>query len=576
MDALYGFSGRPDERLLSSMGRILEHRGSEEVRDASPQGSMGIRFRPEYRRAIHQDGDLSLAIVGQLTDNGRPVDQPNLSSLANRWRREGQEGLEHLRGAFVLVLRDGDRWLLMRDAAGVRTMYWALHEKRLRFAIEPKSILADRSIPRRVRPGAVTQYLSYSFCPGTETMLEGLFELKPAHRLTWTPGSEPVQTRWYRYDDPVVTERSEEQWCEDFRRAMGDAVRERLSPGHGPVGVFLSGGLDSSVVAAEVRAQTSRPLYSYTIHFGDDYPNELPFARSVAERLGTEHRELCVSPQDFVPRLRRIAWHLDDPIGDPIAVPNFELAAMAAGEVSQIYNGEGGDPCFGGPKNLGMLLHHWYGGTPREPGFRERWYLESYRRAYPERDRLLSPEWRALTDDRRDLEQVLTPYFERDRPARFLDKLMLINIQLKGAHLILPKVDRMLGAWGLCASAPLFDERMLDFSFSLPGELKLHHGVEKVILKKVYRDCLPAPVIDRPKSGMRVPVHWWFLNEMKDFAREILDPTALRRVGIFNPARVQQLLSYSTTEGPGRYGLRLWMLMTFELWRRLVIEGESP
>jgi asparagine synthase (glutamine-hydrolysing) len=576
MDALFGFSGPPDPALLDRMGAVLAHRGSEQLRDIAPQGSIGLRHRRDVERRIFRDGQLSLAVIGQLTNNGAPVHAPDLEALASRWRREGVSAIEDLRGAFILVVRDGDTWHLVRDAAGVRTLYWAEHNARLRFGIEPKSILSDRSMPRQIRPGAVAQYLTFSFIPGHETMLSGLHELRPAHRLEWSPGQAPVEHRWLAYDQPADETADDEQWCQRFRDAMSQAVTERLPQGDGPVGVFLSGGIDSSVVAAELVRHAQRPIHSYTVHFGDDYPNEIEFARSVAKRLGTIHRELELRPGDFVPRLRKIAWHLDDPIGDPIAVPNFELAGMAASEVSHVFNGEGGDPCFGGPKNVSMLLHHWYGGASREPGFRERWYLASYRRAYDELERLLTPEWREHIDRQRDLEAVLTPFFEAERPVRFLDKLMSINIQLKGAHLILPKVDRMLGAWGLCAAAPLFDERMLRFSYTLPGHLKLAGGVEKVILKRAYEADLPADVIARPKSGMRVPVHWWFMDELRDVAQDILSPRSLKQSGIFNPERVQQLLDYNTVEGPGRYGLRLWMLITFELWRRIVVDGESP
>jgi asparagine synthase (glutamine-hydrolysing) len=151
---------------------------------------------------------------------------------------------------------------------------------------------------------------------------------------------------------------------------------------------------------------------------------------------------------------------------------------------------------------------------------------------------------------------------------------MAINIRLKGAHLILPKVERMTGAWGLTPLAPLFDERLIGLSFRMPPRLKLAGGVEKLVLKRAYAGDLPAAVIARPKSGMRVPVHFWLRGEMKRYARHILHPRRLRQAGIFQPERVRQLLNYDIEGGGGRYGLRLWMLITFEIWRRLTVEGE--
>ena len=268
-------------------------------------------------------------------------------------------------------------------------------------------------------------------------------------------------------------------------------------------------------------------------------------------------------------------WHLDDPIGDPITMPNFELASRAANECAQIFNGEGGDPIFGGPKNIPMLLHHWYGGVDRGKQFREEAYLQSYRRGYEEVSRLLTPEFRASFSIDEELTEPLTPFFACPHSRGFLDKLCAINIRLKGAHLILPKVERMLGAWRVQADAPLFDASLIRLSYRMPSQMRLRHGVEKIVIKDAYRDAIPLDVVMRPKSGMRVPVHYWFQGELKRYARRVLSSRSLKREGIFDPVRVRELLRYDTQEGPGRYGLRLWMLLTFELWRRIVIDGEA-
>jgi asparagine synthase (glutamine-hydrolysing) len=140
----------------------------------------------------------------------------------------------------------------------------------------------------------------------------------------------------------------------------------------------------------------------------------------------------------------------------------------------------------------------------------------------------------------------------------------------------LPKVERMAGAFRLVTASPLFDERLVRLSFEMPPRLKLDRGIEKIVLKRAYQDRLPREVIERPKSGMRVPVHFWFQGEMKRYAKKLLAPRELKKAGIFEPERVGRLLVYDTEEGPGRYGIRLWMLLTFEIWRRIVIEGEPP
>jgi asparagine synthase (glutamine-hydrolysing) len=255
-------------------------------------------------------------------------------------------------------------------------------------------------------------------------------------------------------------------------------------------------------------------------------------------------------------------------------MPNFELSRHVAKEVRWVFNGEGGDPCFGGPKNVPMMLHHWYGGIKRGKHFRERQYLASYRRAYDDLYRLLTPDWQKKIDFNSHLIGVLKPFFQSRTPPDFLHKLIAINIRLKGAHLILPKVERMTGAWGLTPLAPLFDERLVKLSFEMPGRMKLSGGVEKIVLKRAFTNRLPPEIIARPKSGMRVPVHFWFKGELKRYARKILGKKSIKNTGIFDPERVRHLLDYNTPEGRARYGLRLWMLITFEIWRRIVIEKE--
>ena len=594
MGAIFGFSGAPDPDLLRRMSATLAHRGergashSEHPRDGTV-ACRGLWEDPVARKlgsGLCVDGDQAIALAGYLTNGAslarnRPPDgAPDrtrdgdlLSALLRSYRDHGIAFVSQLRGAFVLVVRDRGVIHLARDGAGVRTVHYAKCEGRFLFASEPKGILAMPGFRRRIRPAAVAQYLTFSFVPGAGTMLEDLHELPAGHWVSCGTNGDVSTHRYFRFEETQAEpERGEDHWVQRLREETAQAVRERL-PANEPVGVFLSGGLDSSIVTAEVARQHGKRVKTYAIHFGKQYPHELDFARAVAQRCGTEHEEVLIRPKDFLPRLRRMIWHLDEPIGDPITQPNFELSARVARDVRWVFNGEGGDPIFGGPKNLPMLLHHWYG-VPRESNFRERRYLASYRRGYEEIARLLLPEFRRELDVRRDLEAILTPFFTATHPTTFLNKLMALNIRLKGAHLILPKVERMTGAWGLTALAPLCDERLIRSSFEMPPRLKLGNASEKRILKLAYRDLLPPEVLARPKSGMRVPVHFWFQGEMRRYARKILSPRAIRAAGIFDPARVKQLLDYDTEEGPGRFGLRIWMLITFEIWRRIVVEGE--
>jgi asparagine synthase (glutamine-hydrolysing) len=637
MGAVWGFTGPPDARVATSMGSVLSHRGGPRI-DATvdsrstiqlrePHGALCIGTVPPGIYEAPQQG-LTLALCGWLTGIGdarlahAAAEIPSASPvpfyrlLTERFRAEGPRVFDHLRGAYILVVRDGPAIHITRDGAGNRTVFYARRGDDWLFGIEPKAITAVAAFSKRIRPAALAQYLACSFVPGWGTMLEDLYELKAGHTVTLQSGQPARLCRWFRFEEdeppyrqmadptnggnsdasvisafppsvsssgdascialPVSTsDAADERLAARFRQEMERAVAQRIPRGE-PVGVFLSGGLDSSIITAELARQIGgKNVRTWAIHFGPKYRHELEFARAVAERCGTVHEEVLIQPRNFLPRLRRMVWHLDDPIGDPITQPNFELAAHVSRDVRYIFNGEGGDPCFGGPKNIPMMLHHWYGGLDRQDNFRERHYLESYRRAWDEIHFLLSDEVRQQIDVGRDLDGVFAPYLRAEHPRLFLNRLTSINIREKGAHLIQPKVERMLAAHGLTPLAPLFDERLIRFSFRMPPRWKLHRGIEKTILKRAYENELPAEVIHRPKSGMRVPVQYWFRGEMRRYARKILSPKAVRRAGLFNPERVKQLLDYNIEEGRGRYGLRLWMLITFELWRRIVVEGES-
>ncbi len=558
MSVIFGFTGPPDLALLRHLSQSLSHRGTHRALDRETRsGTLGCRAMwPRSTRDHPSGADLawddqcSLVFCGHLTSPSSTTAE----ILLDQYKRDGLSFAQKLRGAFVLAILDQDRLVLFRDGAGRRTVYHTIHQGRFVFAIEPKALYRMPGFSPRLRPGAIAQYLTFSFVPGKDTMLEGIFEAPAGAYIDYDATHKSWRTqRYLRFEDAALASHdlqstdSDEVWIKRFQDDFTNAT-ETLRPRGEPIAIFLSGGIDSSIVTAEVKARHDDRVKTFALHFGPHYPNERCYARMVASHCGTDHEEVHIKPRDFLPQLRNMIWHLDEPIGDP---------------------------CFGGPKNLPMILQHWYGGVEKTPNFREKLYLASYRRAYEEMDYLLTPEWRRQIDPICDLEAILTPFFQTENPQRFLDKLLAINMRLKGAHLILPKVERMLAAAGLTPLSPLFDERIMQLAFALPGHLKLRGGIEKVILKEAFAGRVPQAVIDRPKSGMRVPVHFWFQGELRRYAHKILSPRHVKAAGIFRPERVKQLLQYHTEEGPGRFGLRLWMLLTFELWRRMVFDEDS-
>lgn len=546
---------------LETLCHALAHRGRR-IASASGKGWAAVALgRDGEAKSLRSDG-------AELFCSGSVSFGPDILGI---FGENIIQSLNRIAGAGITIFIQGKRLIVSRDGAGGRTLHYRFSNGGFSCASETKAFLALEGFRPELRPGALAQFLAYSFVPGPETMLRGVFTL-PAGCFLEIDLADPrpvAPQRWFFPEDneaSIPREESVDAFRDCFRRSV-----ERLLPqaGASPA-LFLSGGLDSSCVAAELARNHSETLHTYALHFGEGYPHELDFARQAVRFCGLKnHHEVLIRPKDFIPRLEAVVEALDEPIGDPVALPNFELASLVAKNHTAVFNGEGGDPLFGGPKNFHLLLHHWYGlpGSQNAPNHREKQYLSSYRRAYEEISRLLTPEFRETFDEDEELENPISPYFALEKPQGFLNKLMLINQRLKGAQLIQPKVERMLAAHNLRPLSPLFDEEMIRLSLAIPPTAKLSAGHDKVIMKQAFTGLLPETILHRPKSGMRVPVHFWMRKEMRSTVREVLSPSKLKAQGIFNHRRVSQLMKYETDEGPGRYGLRLWMLMTFQLWK---------
>jgi len=488
--------------------------------------------------------------------------------------------IQSLEGAFVSALAYGEKLILIRDHGGVKVLYWNLNKDRLIFASEIKALFADPSTPKRMRMAALPEYLTFSFVPGERTMFEDIYELQPGTTLKYHNGDVSLR-RHFLFEEMEwdgQERRSDHEYAEQVRADLEHSVGQCCGKKRTPPAVFLSGGIDSSaVLGVTANLFPGVPVKTFSVHFGPKYANENEYVSMMADRYKTDHTWLEIRPSNFVRRMRRIIWQLDDPIGDPITVPNFLLAEAGSRVSDVVLNGEGGDPCFGGPKNIPMMLVRMYGasGEPDE-AWLERNYLFSYRKCFSDLAQILSPDVLKESGGEDALTAIITPFLESAVPRSFLNKLMSINIRLKGANLILVKVDKMTSANQLLALPPLFSKRIIETSMACPPNLKLIGNIEKGILKRAVEDIVPDSIVQRPKSGMMVPVRFWFRGEMKRYARKVLSKKNLNRVGFFNTPYVRKLLKYDKTEIRGaRCGLKLWMLITFMLWHEQMIEGKT-
>jgi asparagine synthase (glutamine-hydrolysing) len=504
--------------------------------------------------------------------DGASLDGTPLAALAPERIGSLSERLAEVRGAFAVAWWDDAGALcLARDAIGERSLFYTERDGGLAFASALRALsdagLAGRALDR----AGLARYLTYAYVPGRHTLLREVRELLPGEQLRFRDGRVERRCYWELPgepdDDGVVDEGA---LTAELRATLEEAVRERLPAPGEACAALLSGGLDSSLVVALARRLHDGPLAAYSISFGDAHANELPFSGAVARHCGIPHRVVELSPGVVAHHLEDTMGALSDPIGDPLTVPNAVLFRELAAESRIALNGEGGDPCFGGPKNLPMLLARLFGDQGREES-PERTYLRAHHKCYDDLGAMLEPGL-AATLEEQPLEEDVAPFLRDPRWPRFVTQLMAINVALKGPHHILQKVDCQSAPFGVLPRSPLFDRAIVELAFRVPARLKLRGSQEKYLLKRAVADLLPPGILERPKSGMLVPIEAWFKGPLREHARgRLLDGLATR--GLIRRRYLEDLLARRLGGVRPRYGAKIWLLVALEAWLRSVVDA---
>lgn len=479
-----------------------------------------------------------------------------LQLVANLWERWGFECLQQLVGMFALVIWDREKQVLhlMRDRIGSRTLYYTNIGAVRWIAPQLRTLSPYRSSDLDLI--ALRDYLCCAFVPGERTLWQNVRELRPGTILQFP--HDKVQAYWQLQEQVTAIDQPLAWHGARLRELLDQVIQEYLPPQNEPVGVFLSGGLDSSGITALAAKFHHSPVHTFSIHFGAECPNELEFSSLVATHCQTQHHILEITFADMWERLPETMAYLDDPIGDPLTIPNLLLGRLARESVQVILNGEGGDPCFGGPKNQPMLINSLYGSVTNQDTLQA--YLFSFQKCAADLPQLLKPEiFTAI--------QTAPWVFEEDlySQANYLNRLMAMNIKFKGADHILTKVSNLTQAANLQGRSPLFDQRVVEFSMQIPPEYKLSGVEEKAVLKQALADILPDAIIHRPKSGMMVPVQLGFRKYWQKKAKDLLLNRHAAIAPYFNQLPIRNWLNY---EGDiwSRYGVKLWLLVSLEIW----------
>lgn len=571
MSALAGYIGHADPAVLERMLAVVSYRGDQSDTAITLGAGLGYRLwsgRPGKAAGIHREGSILSAVSGSFAPKTE-APAAELPALLQDTSR-----LAALDGNFAGACWDGRRLSLVRDPFGVRSLYYTQHGGVFYFASELKQLLAIPGLPVEADPVAIHKYLTFSFVPGEDVPIRGIKRLLPGQIATWENGALTI-ARYFTLTEQIDPALEDRQTAVRMVRQMGRASVVRRLHGESEVGLYLSGGLDSSAVAVWLK-QAGVNVRAFSLDFGK-HNVEADQARIVADKLGIPLSYVKVGGEDLAPVLMDLVWKLDLPFGDAVTGPQY-LMAKAAREagLSTVFNGEGGDQLFGGWTSKPMIAAQLYAGLYGEDS-REQRYLKSYHRFYGNEDRLYTPQFSEQVGPAGQRRALLTPHL-RGPATTFLNRIRLADISLKGSQNILPRMDRTNQCWGIDVRPPLFDRALAEASFRLPPKMKLHGACEKYVLKLAMQKFLPHDIVWRRKYGMSVPITSWTLGALAATLEELLGPASLARRGYFRPEYVSELREGKDIPSEirrRRVGERLWTLAMLEAWLRVFVDGRG-
>jgi len=606
----------PPRDLIGAMCDVIRHRG--------PDGE-GIHVEPGIGLGMRRLAVLDLVTGDQpVTNESRTVHvvfngeiynyrelRSELAAKGHRFRGTGDSEvlprlyeehgpafLSRLNGMFAIALWDSElkRLLLARDRMGIKPLYYSLHGGSLCFASEVKSILAADGSARAIDPLGVDQLLTFEYTASPTTLFQDVKKLPPGGWLTFSGGRTQQGRFWSLPTGEPDLAGDAEELAERLRDTLVGAVRRQLASDV-PLGAFLSGGIDSSILVAAMTEVSPTPPLTFSIGFGDPTYSELPHARAVAAHCGTRHHEEILTP-DYLAVLPEVISQLDQPIADFSVFPTLLVARMARRHVTVALGGDGGDELFGGydtyrADRLSARLLDWQPaplraaaewlarGLPLGKGKRGlanelrrflegarlpsdwqhlRWmmFLRSEQRA-----RLYTPEFRAHVAGAAEvLVRSVLDCGASDRLAA----QMRCDLKLYLPEDILAKVDAMSMASSLEARVPYLDNEVVDLALAMPSRFKVRGGVRKWILKRAFAGSLPAKALQRGKEGFSMPMKQWLTHEWNGLMHELLSPASLAAEGLFDARYVERLMREHEAATHNHSHL-LWALMVFQLWR---------
>jgi len=607
------------------MSAVLEHRGPDDHGfHLDDQAALAHRrlsivdLRAGHQPLANEDRSVWITFNGEIYNHLdlRPIleaaghryrTQSDTEAIVHAYEQWGTRAVERLRGMFAFGIWDArrSRLLLVRDRLGVKPLYWCRAGDRLLFASEIKALLASGLVRVEANEEALPELLTTRYLAGERTLFRGIYKLLPGHWLTFEDGETAVHRYW---DVPAAAETHDAGGAgvvPRFRELLEESVRLRLMSDV-PLGVFLSGGIDSSVIAALMARQIDRPLDTFSVAFEQRAFSELAYSRQVASAIGANRHEVVVSDRDFFGALPRLVWHEDEPIAHPSSIPLYFVSKLAREHVTVVLTGEGSDELLAGYGKYPRSLLNWRLGEryvelvpeavrrPIAEGLVPR--LPSRLRRYAHRSFLSVPHTPEATflDNfaairLRDLRQLASPrlaasatvesaysaslaYFHATGGSQpLLERLLYTDVKTYLVELLM-KQDQMSMAASIESRVPFLDHVLVEFAARIPAEWKLSGFTTKRILREATRDLIPAEILKRPKMGFPVPFAEWSRGRWAGWVRDILLDRKTRERGLFEPGQVTRLLD-DHASGARNMTDAVWSLVHLELWYRTFIDG---
>lgn len=629
MCGIYGLlelQGAPaDASRLDAMARATVHRGpDDEGRHVDGPLAFGMRrlsiidVDGGHQPLCNEDGTLWLVANGEIynfrelraelaAQGHRFSTGSDCETLLHLYERDGDAFLARVNGMFAFALWDAKRrrLLLGRDRLGIKPLYWRESANRLWFASEAKALLAADDTRPAVDVQALRSYLTLGYVPAPRSMFRGIRKLPPAS-LTIIEHGRTEQRIYWRLPDAVDTGRSDRDWIDAVRSRLETSVAMQMVSDV-PIGAFLSGGIDSSSVVAFMARHTGQPVKTYAIGFdggaAEAYYDELPYARQIAKRFGTDHHEIIVKP-DVVALLPKLLWHMDEPIADTAFVTTYLVSEFARRDVTVILSGVGGDELFGGYRRY--LGSHYRAQLDRVPAPLRRaaialagklpadrhspmlnamrlarGFLESASLPFDERYRSyveVFPDAASeslLNAPATDEEDALANAFRQARSGDELNRMLAVDAATQLPDDLLLLTDRMSMAVSLECRVPLLDHELCELAARIPSRTKVRDGRLKHVMKEALRGVLPVDVLDRRKRGFGAPMGAWLKRELKPVLVDALSAESLARRGLFRHEAVLELIAaHESNRIDGTD--RLLALLSFEIWARIYLDGRDP